>query len=91
MRAALARLRAFLGRPQVQKAIDLAIIGYGLSRLAALLKEHEERLGELEERGLVPLDDLVTLRDLEKVEGDVRALQEAAGAPGDAAGEDAPA
>jgi hypothetical protein len=62
------RLTAWLNRPPVQRAIRLGMVSMGLQALHGLLKEHEERIGELEERGLVPIDDLVTIRDLEKVE-----------------------
>jgi hypothetical protein len=69
------RLRAYLKQPAVHRAIQLGIIGLGLQTLGAVLKEHEQRIDTLEERGLVPIDDLVTIRDLEKVEGRIEVLE----------------
>jgi hypothetical protein len=76
VRRRLAQLKAWSTSPKVVLAVRLGIISMGLTTLHAFVKEHEERLVALEDRGLAPLDDLVTIRDLDKVELRLGALEE---------------
>jgi hypothetical protein len=48
--------------------MQIALVGIGGNALKNLLQETNERLKALEEGGLVPLDDVVTLRDHAKLE-----------------------
>lgn len=82
------RLR-LLDRPMFKRAaafyekhavgIDLALITMGAAAVKRRLETIHTRLDELEERGLVPLDDLVTVRDVAKIDRRVWVLE---GEPG---------
>lgn len=75
MRARLRQAWAWLQRDSTQRSIQLLVVAAGFGALKQILEDHHKRLDELEERGLVPLDDLVTLRDLEKIEARIGALE----------------
>lgn len=51
-----------------QRALQLALVGLGANALNKLLTSTEKRLSALEDGGMVPLDDVVTLRDHSKLE-----------------------
>jgi hypothetical protein len=59
---------AWFRKDTTQRAIQLALVGLGANALNTLLKDTEKRLSALEDGGLVPLDDVVTLRDHSKLE-----------------------
>lgn len=65
--------------PKVQTGIRLFLVAMGFGALKQLLEDHSKRLEALEERGLVPLDDLVTVRDVAKIDRRVWVLE---GEPG---------
>lgn len=77
MRRLFKRVGAFYEKHQV--AIDLALITAGAAAVKRRLEAIHTRLGDLEERGLVPLDDLVTVRDVAKIDRRVWVLE---GEPG---------
>ncbi len=79
MRRLIARAIAKLREPKVQRAIQLAGITFGATCAKNLFEEIYGRLDDLEERGLVPLDDLVTVRDVSKLDRRVWVLE---GEPG---------
>lgn len=79
IRALIARGRAKLNDPKVAQAIRLAVVAAGFGALKQLLEDYAKRLEALEERGLVPLDDLVTVRDAAKIDRRVWRLE---GEPG---------
>jgi hypothetical protein len=70
----LARLKAWAKRDKVQQTFAIGLVALGASSLRFLLEDHDKRLRDLEERGLVPLDDLATVGDLAKLEGRVNEL-----------------
>ena len=90
MKPIFARLAAWLSRPDVRRAIDLAVLAAGADAGRRLLVDIHERLSKLERRGMVPRDDLATLGDLAKLEGRLAAAgalvdldDREAGRPGD--------
>ena len=91
MRALFRRLAEYYGRHAI--GIDLVLITAGAAAVKRRLENVHERLDALEQRGWVPLDDVMTVRDLAKVEDPLRRHEEAlvdAGllAPPEVAGED---
>jgi hypothetical protein len=60
-------------------AIDLLLVTAGAAAVKRRIEAIHGRLAELEERGLVPLDDLVTVRDVAKIDRRVWVLE---GEPG---------
>ena len=71
MRALLRRLGAFYAKHEL--TIDMVLITAGAAAVKRRLEAVHGRLAVLEERGLVPMDDVVTLRDMAKVEAVLRA------------------
>lgn len=64
IRKGLAKLR----EPSVQRSIQLLTVAAGFGALKQLLEDYANRLDALEERGLVPIDDLVTVGDVAKLD-----------------------
>lgn len=89
MRRRLRQAWAWFHTDKVQRSVRLLAVAAGFGALKQILEDHENRMGELEERGLVPLDDLVTLRDLEKVEARLGALEDPEAAVADTSGAEA--
>ncbi|HEV2369124.1 MAG TPA: hypothetical protein VGR90_04575 [Acidimicrobiales bacterium] len=79
MRRRLRQAWAWFHTDKVQRSVRLLAVAAGFGALKQILEEHDKRLEELEERGLVPIDDLVTIRDLVKVETRIGALEAPAG------------
>lgn len=98
MRRLIRRLADFYGKHAF--SIDVALIAAGANAVRRRVIELNDRLEQIENGGMVPRDDLVTLRDLERKVGPVllahdRALKDAGlldvevvddGAPEDARG-----
>lgn len=59
---------AWLRKDTTQRAVQIALVGIGGNALKNLLTDTNERLRALEDGGLVPLDDVVTIRDHAKLE-----------------------
>lgn len=70
----LKRLVTYLRKADTQRAINLALVTAGAAAAKRLFEEYHGRLAALEERGLVPIDDLATVGDLAKLEERVSAL-----------------
>lgn len=66
---------AWLRSDKAQRTLQLLAVAAGFGALKQILQDHEKRLEDVEERGLAPLDDFVTLRDLEKIEGRLGELE----------------
>lgn len=77
MRRLFRRATDFYGKHAT--AIDLFLIVAGANAVKRQFEAVQGRLAELEERGLVPLDDLVTIRDVAKIDRRVWVLE---GEPG---------
>lgn len=60
------RVGAFYAKHAI--GIDLVLITAGAAAVKRRLEDVHSRLDELEGGGMVPMDDVVTLRDLAKVE-----------------------
>jgi hypothetical protein len=58
----------WLRKDSTQRALQIALVGVGANALKNLLQDTEKRLSALENGGLVPADDVVTLRDHSKLE-----------------------
>jgi hypothetical protein len=86
LREALAWLRS----DKAQRTLQLLAVAAGLGALKQILQDHETRLENVEERGLAPLDDLVTLRDLEKIEGRIAELAAASSSSSSSSSSEAP-
>jgi hypothetical protein len=71
----LRRLVTWGRSPKVQRAVQLAGITFGATCAKNLFEEIYGRLDALEERGLVPLDDLVTIGDVAKIDRRVWVLE----------------
>lgn len=69
------RLRSWWDKPATQRGFMVLGVAFGGSCLKMLLEETHTRLDALEERGLVPIDDLATVGDLGKLEGRILALE----------------
>jgi hypothetical protein len=59
---------AWFRKDSTQRAVQIALVGIGGNALKNLLQDTNERLRALEDGGLVPLDDVVTLKDHSKLE-----------------------
>lgn len=77
--ARIRKVAAWAQQPKVQRSFRIAAVAFGATCLKQLLTEQNERLDALEERGLVPLDDMVTLGDMAKIDRRVWVLE---GEPG---------
>lgn len=77
MRRLLKRAKALYEKHSV--GIDLFLITAGAAAVKRRLEAVHGRLKDLEERGLVPLDDLMTIRDAAKIDHRVWTLE---GEPG---------
>jgi hypothetical protein len=70
---------AKFNEPAVQQSLRLMTVAAGFAAAKQLLEEYGTRLVALEERGLVPLDDMATVGDLAKIDRRVWVLE---GEPG---------
>lgn len=68
MKRRLRQALTWFRKDTTQRAFQLALVGLGANALNTLLKDTEKRLSALEDGGLVPLDDVVTLKDHSKLE-----------------------
>jgi len=75
---------------KVVRAVQLAGVTFGAACAKQLFEEIYGRLESLEERGLVPLDDLMTVRDAAKIDRRVWVLEGEPGPDPAAAFEEAP-
>lgn len=65
MKAQLAKLRAFLSSPQGSTAIGIVLAVEGLRMVLNAL---DARMKLLEDGGMIPLDDVATVADLDKID-----------------------
>lgn len=65
----LKQIWAWYRTDKVQRAVALGAIAAGGAGAKMLWADAHKRLDALEERGLVPIDDLATVGDLGKLEG----------------------
>ncbi len=79
MKARLRQLVTWARSDKVVRAVQLAGVTFGAACAKQLFEEIYGRLEALEERGLVPLDDLMTVRDAAKIDRRVWVLE---GEPG---------
>lgn len=77
----LKRLGAWFRKDVTQRSLMVLGVAFGGTCLKMLLEETHTRLDALEERGLVPIDDLATVGDLGKLEGRLLALESAGSEP----------
>jgi hypothetical protein len=70
----LKRLVTYLRKADTQRTLNIALVTAGAAAARRLFLEYHGRLVALEERGLVPIDDLATVGDLAKLEDRVSAL-----------------
>lgn len=75
------RVKAWARKDSTRRTLLVACVALGAGSLRLLLEETHTRLDALEERGLVPIDDLATIGDLGKLEGRVVALETTSSQP----------
>jgi hypothetical protein len=69
------RLREWARKDSNRRRLLVMGVAFGGTCLEFLLEETHTRLEALEERGLVPIDDLATVGDLGKLEGRIKTLE----------------
>jgi hypothetical protein len=75
MKARIRKAIAWARSPEGQRAMHVGVVSLGGSALVWLLKDNEKRFRELEERGLMPVDDFATVGDVYELDNRVRALE----------------
>jgi hypothetical protein len=66
---------AWFRKDKTQRALQIAVVALGAKCLQNLLEDTEKRLSALEDGGLVPLDDVVTLKDHSKLESRMERIE----------------
>jgi hypothetical protein len=69
------RFKAWLRKDTTQRHFAIGMVALAASSIDFLLRDTDRRLDALEERGLVPIDDLATVGDLGKLEKRIKELE----------------